>query len=131
MTARFAAINVVTAAITLLSIAVLLPVFGVLGAAIGMLCGAHAGFAMHSASSQRVYHIPIEWRRLAAGLCFTAVAIAAGWMLGAPGAMSLALRTLLFAASSAALITVLCTGEERAIAQRALSSGASSAWSRA
>jgi hypothetical protein len=76
-----------------------------------------------------VYQIPIEWKRLAAGLCFTALAIAAGWAIGAPGAMSLALRTILFAASSAALIAVLCTGEERAIVQRALASGAASAWS--
>jgi len=131
MTTRFAAINIATGAITLGMIAALLRLFGVVGAAAGVLCGAAAGFAMHAAASQRVYRIPIEWRRLAVGLLVTLATIAIGWTIGAPGVTSFGMRALLFAGAAATLVAALSTGEERTLAQRAVSAGALSAWSRA
>lgn len=131
MTTRFAFINVGTACISLLTIAVFLRIFGVMGAAVGVLCGSAAGFVMHAAFSQRVYWMPIDWHRLVAGVAITAMSIGVCWMLGVPGAMSLSLRLILFIGASLAIIAVLSTRQERASAQRLIATGFSSSLSRA
>ncbi len=120
MTGRFAAINIVTAAVTLLLVAVGVEFLGVIGAAVGAGGGSAVGFALHAASSQRVYRMPIEWGRLGAGVAIAALAVAATWAAGSPGAMSLGIRSFVFAGASIALAAVLLTGQERASAQRAL-----------
>ena len=120
MTTRFAFVNVATAGITLLLIAVFLRLFGVLGAALGVLSGAAAGFVMHATASQQVYAIPLDRRRLAGGIFIAALAIAVSWALGSAGGMSFGLRVLLFVSASFALVAVLVTSEERALAQRSI-----------
>lgn len=128
MTRRFALINVVTAVVTLLMIAGLLRMFGVVGAAFGVLAGSASGFAMHAAFSQKVYRIPIEWGRLGAGMAITASTIVVTWMLGSSGLISLSARFLVFAAASAALVLVLSTPGERALIHGALVSRSLSSW---
>jgi O-antigen/teichoic acid export membrane protein len=122
MTRRFATINVITAVASLVLIGGLLKVFGVLGAALGVLAGAAAGFAMHAASSQRVYRIPIEWGRVGVALAITASTIVVTWMVGSADAVSVMARAGMFAAASAALVSALSTVDERAHAHRALAS---------
>jgi O-antigen/teichoic acid export membrane protein len=122
MTRRFAIINIITAAASLLLIAGLLRVFGVLGAALGVLAGSAVGFALHAASSQRVYKVPIEWSRLGAGIGIAVSTIVVTSILGSSDLISLGARVVVFAATSAALVSVLSTGEERALAHRALAS---------
>jgi O-antigen/teichoic acid export membrane protein len=122
MTKQFAIINIVTAAASLVMIAVLLRTFGVVGAALGVLTGAVAGFAMHATCSQKVYRIPIDWNRIGVATMITASTIALAWMLGSSDLISLSARVIIFAAASAALVAVLSTAEERALAHRALAS---------
>jgi O-antigen/teichoic acid export membrane protein len=131
MTGRFALVSVATAGVSLLLVAVCLRLFGVVGAALGSLGGAAAGFAMHARFSQQVYRMPLEWRRIGGGLLITVLAIGGSWMLGAPGAVSFVLRLLLFGVSSVLLVELLSTRQERDLLQRAVASRAISPWSAA
>ena len=129
MTRRFALINICTAGVTLVLIALLVRVWGPTGVALGVLAGSATGFWLHAAASQRVYRIPIDWRRVAAGLVITGVTIAATLSFGETGVVSFSTRLVLFAAAVAALVAVLSTGEERAMTQSAIAARTSS-WSR-
>lgn len=131
MTTRFALANIATAVMTLGLIAALLPLLGVLGASIGVLCGALAGFALHAALSQQVYAIPIEWGRLLAGFAIAASCIAVTWAVGSPGPLSLGLRLAVFLGAAAGLVHVLSTSEERTFVQRLVWSRAATLWSAA
>jgi len=131
LTGRFALISIATAAVSLVLVAVFVRLLGMVGASLGVLGGAAAGFALHAAFSQDVYPIPLEWRRLVGGLLITALTIAASWLIGAPGAVSFVLRLLLFSVSSVLLVEVLSTRQERGVVQRAVLSGAMSRWSAA
>jgi O-antigen/teichoic acid export membrane protein len=131
MTGRFALVSVATAGISLLLIAVCLRLFGVVGAALGSLGGAAAGFAMHARFSQQVYRIPLQWRRIGGGLLITVLAIGGSWVLGAPGAVWFVLRLVLFGVSSVLLVELLSTRQERDLLQRAVASRAILPWSAA
>jgi O-antigen/teichoic acid export membrane protein len=131
LTGRFALISVATAAISLVLVGVLVRLLGMVGASLGVLGGAAAGFALHAVFSQDVYRIPLDWRRLVGGFVITALTIAASWLIGAPGAVSFVLRLLLFSVSSVVLVEVLSTRQERGVVQRAVLSGAWSRWSAA
>jgi len=120
MTRRFALVNIITAGVSLLAISVFMRLFGVLGVAAGVLAGAAAGFMMHASSSQKVYRIPIEWRRLGAGFGITVAAIVLTWMVGSSDLLSLSARLIVFAGASTGLVAALSTAEERALAHRVL-----------
>ncbi len=114
LTRRFAIINVGTATISLLLVAAFVRVWGPLGAALGVLCGAATGFCMHAAASQRVYRVPVEWQRLGVGCGVAALSVGSIWALASAGLTSLALRSVLCLGASLALVTVLSTRQERA-----------------
>ena len=123
LTTRFALINIVTAAVSLSMVVILLRAFGTAGAAIGAVVGATCGFVMHALASQAVYRMPVDWPRLGAALAITTLAILACSITGAPGVTSLAVRLLVFAVGTAALVSGGLTGEDRSLAWRVASSG--------
>jgi O-antigen/teichoic acid export membrane protein len=131
MTRRFAAISIANAAATLLLTIVLVSAWGAIGAACAVTTGSAGGFLLHAVASQRVYPLPIEWRRIAAGIAITVATIAAIWIFTAAGTLPLAGRVLAGGAAAVGLVGVLVTGDERARAQRAVASAGSALWTRA
>jgi O-antigen/teichoic acid export membrane protein len=131
MTARFARINIGAALVSLVAVALLVRVGGTLGAAFGTLAGAVTAFALHARASQQVYPMPIDWSRLVTGIAITAGTIGVAALVSHAGGAFLAVRGLLFVAAAAALVAVLSTRAERALAQRAVAMLATSSWSRA
>jgi O-antigen/teichoic acid export membrane protein len=131
MTARLAGVNIANAVLALALVAAFVRIGRETGAAVAVLASATIGFAVHAAFSQRVYRIPIEWRRLIAAYLVTAAAIAALSTLAAAGGRSIVLRAMTGVISSCALIALLSTPEERQAAGRVAAAAAGWRWRRA
>jgi O-antigen/teichoic acid export membrane protein len=121
-TKQFAFINVCVAAVSLTAVGAFVAVWGSFGAAAGVLFGSALAFVLHASASQRVYPIPVEWKRVTAGFGITVLTIAATAFLGTPGIAAFGARLFVFASASVALIAVLSTPSERALLQRAVAS---------
>ena len=120
-TSLFATINIVSAGVTLASIALLAQVFGIVGAALGAAVGAGVGFALHAGSSQRVYRLPMAWWRIGAAIGIAMSAIGIGAALGQPGIPFAAGRGLLFVAGASGVILLGLEADDRALIARAAS----------
>lgn len=121
MTARFAAISVTTAVLTLIFIAVLAPAYGIVGTALGALGGAGAGFCLHAIFNQRVYALPVSWLRIIVAIVIVVGAIALTAVIGGEGPGSLLGRILLSVVSAHAIIMVLLTPGDRTLVAQLLS----------
>lgn len=115
MTMRFAAINIVAAALSLASVAALASAYGVAGAALGALAGSALGFAMHTIFSQRVYPLPMNRRRIVAVVLLALATIAVGWALDGQEPLLLLGRIALSTASAAGVILILLDAPDRAM----------------
>lgn len=129
LTLRFAAINIVSAGITFSLVATLLSFFGMLGAAVGVLGGATVGFAMHAASSQRVYRLPLAWRRIGGAGLVAGLGIATNLAIGDAGLAGLGARVSVFAVAAMLLVVILLTASERASAKHVVLSRLGALWS--
>jgi O-antigen/teichoic acid export membrane protein len=118
MTSRFAAINITAAGASLVLIAALAQVYGVVGAAVGALAGASLGFALHALFSQRVYQLPVDWRRIVAALALAVGAIAVGWSLGVREPAFLIGRITLLIVSAAGVFILALNGADRLLIRR-------------
>lgn len=118
MTGRFAGLNIVIGLLSFTLVWILTRNFGMLGAAAGSLTGATCGFALHAAASHSVYPMPLAARRLAGAVVVTLLAIVACQLVGAPGASSLMMRTVICVAALAALVFAGLTPDDRSLAVR-------------
>lgn len=121
MTTRFAAINIVAAAASLASITALAGAYGVVGAALGALCGAALGLAMHTFFSQRVYRLPVDPRRIAAAILIVLATVAFGWTIEGQTLAMLLARVGLSIGSAAVVVLVTLDAADRSMVARLLS----------
>lgn len=75
-TRLIAAINLVVALLNLGLNLMIIPTMGIRGAALATLAAAAIGFGLNVAASQKHYHVPHRWIRLALGVGGTVVAVA-------------------------------------------------------
>lgn len=122
MTSRFAAISVTTAGVSLMLVALLARLYGLVGAASGVLVGAGVGFALHAIFSQRVYPLPVQWWRVFAAVGIAVATVAISWGLGRPGPGFALARVSLFVVAASSLTMVLLTAADRTLIGRLLSS---------
>jgi O-antigen/teichoic acid export membrane protein len=115
MTSRFAAINITAAAVSLVLIAAFAQAYGVVGAAIGALGGASLGFGLHAFFSQRVYPLPVDWRRIVAALGLVVAATAIGWNLGRPESVFVLGRITVLVMSAAGVVMLVLNGTDRSM----------------
>ena len=120
MTAQFAAISIAAGALSLAAAAGLAQAYGIVGAASGVLVGAAAGFLMHGTFSQRVYALPVDWRRIAAAIVIVLIAIAATSQFGGAELEYLLGRIGLCALAAVAVIAIVLDPADRTIVARLL-----------
>lgn len=106
-TSWFAAINLVAAGINVTLNLLLVPTFGIVGAATATLVTASASFAAYMVISQRLYRVPHEWRRL--GLA-TVVTIALGGLTFVLPATDLSTTALKLIALGVAVMSYITLG---------------------
>ena len=119
-TARFAAINITAAGVSLALIAMLTQAYGVVGAAFGAFGGAGLGFGLHGFFSQRAYPLPVEWPRIVAGLVTAGAAIAAVSVLGRLDPSLLLARIVVLIVSGSGVALIVLRGDDRAMIGRLL-----------
>lgn len=103
-TRLFGAVNLGTMALNLALSLLLVPAWGIRGAAVAALVASSAGFAAFMVASQRAYPVPHAWGRLGAALA-VAVAAVAGQIL--VGGEEVALSALAVAAKAALVATTV------------------------
>lgn len=92
-----AVINVVAAAVNTGLNVLLIPLWGLYGAAVATLTSAALSFALYMRKSQKLYPVPHEWRRHLASVVIVAIAVAAGMLLieaSMPWGLSLLARVI-------------------------------------
>lgn len=62
---------------------VLIPVLGILGAAIASLLSATLLFALYISNSQKLYRVPYNWRKLGVFIAMAVIAVVVGYLINA------------------------------------------------
>jgi O-antigen/teichoic acid export membrane protein len=99
-----AIINFVGAVMNTILNFLLIPGLGIRGAGLATLSSAAFVFAAYMVTSQATYHVPHEWRRLAAGTAVTVAAFLVGETLGPPSWQGVIVKGLIFAGVAVALV---------------------------
>jgi O-antigen/teichoic acid export membrane protein len=103
-TGPIAGIHITTAVVNTALNLTLIPVLGIVGAALATLCSAVLAFAAYMVLSQRHYPVPHDWARLAAAAVLGGACLGAGLMLDPVSAWSAIGRVALVVLATAALI---------------------------
>ena len=117
-TRTVAAINVGATLLNTVLVFVLVPPFGLAGAAIGTMTSFGLAWAAQMIMSQRAYPVPHAWRRIAAAAALAAAALAAFWFGGGrvlpaeEDAASFALELGCALATSAGVLVLLLRRED-------------------
>jgi O-antigen/teichoic acid export membrane protein len=122
-TVVFGAINVGTAIVNVALILLLIPPFGLEGAAVATLVSACGGFVATMTLSQRSYAVPHEWARLAEALIVATGVVAGAVALGllsspawSPGTLTTKAALTVVGIASVALLLVKKEERARALA---------------
>jgi O-antigen/teichoic acid export membrane protein len=110
----FAVITGAAAVIGVVSTLVLVPRYGITGAAMGSVIGASASAIAHALASQRSYPVPHAWPPIAAAflLCLLAAVGATWWWHDPKVGTGLVLKAILVAAGAAATAAVALGSNE-------------------
>lgn len=100
-------INVGGALLNVLLNAVMIPIFGIEGASVAKLISYGMVFGAYMWFSQRLYHVPHDWKMLMQTTLF--VAVASYWISRFDGSFEIALTIKMFA-FSATILVILVTG---------------------
>lgn len=120
-TATTAALNIAGAILNVLLCLLLIPAWGILGAAAATLSASALLFAANMWISQRLYPVPHDWVRLAVGVAVCLVSAFVGALLTPMDTAGLTWRLLVIVAAGAALVRLrLIEPEELKSAVRAL-----------
>lgn len=119
MTGRFAAVNLAAAGASPLLMLLLVPAFGLVGAALASFGAALTGLTLHVITSQRTYPLPLALGRVAAGIAAAAGVIAIAAPLHGHGGLLLSRAALFAAGGVATALILLRPGEMVALAARA------------
>ena len=103
-TGGVALLNFGGAALNIILNLALVPVIGIMGAAIATLISAAATFAGYMTASQRLYPVPHHWPSLATALAIAATLGIIGYSLGAPSALVIAAKLALFAGVAVSVV---------------------------
>ena len=109
-TGMVAGVNMVAAGLNLVLSMILVPAFGVLGAALASCSAAAAAFSGYMMSSQRLYPVPHTWTRIgiAAGIAVLMIGVAMWFNRNMQGIQSEVLAVKCLLSGAAGLVSALC-----------------------
>lgn len=127
-TKPIAAVNIVAAVTNAVLVFLLIPYFGLVGAALGTAISFCGAFAVLMAMSQSEYPVPHQWRRLAAAFAIAVAAVLAERLLlrvepAAENATTLLTEAAIFVAVGVAISLLLLDRREVALLARRISAG--------
>jgi O-antigen/teichoic acid export membrane protein len=116
-TKPIAAVNIAAAVTNAMLVFLLIPYFGLVGAAMGTAISFFASFAVLMAMSQREYPVPHQWRRLGTAFVIAVAAVVAERLLvraepAAENAATLLIEAAIFVAVGAAVSLLLLDRRE-------------------